>query len=57
MAARWTEAEWANFLRNAFDANVRRPLWDFPPLARPAVIHERRVRFGVHDEIGDPEYG
>jgi hypothetical protein len=48
---------WAEVLRGASDAEVRGPLWDFPPDARPAVLHERRVRFQIDDEpIGDPEY-
>jgi hypothetical protein len=48
---------WAEVLRGASDAEVRGPLWNFPPDARPAVLHERRVRFQIDDEpIGDPEY-
>jgi hypothetical protein len=49
--------DWATALRGASDETVRAPLWDFPPEARPAVQHERRVRFQIDDEpIGDPEY-
>ncbi|QAY26952.1 hypothetical protein SEA_SHAWTY_27 [Streptomyces phage Shawty] len=50
-------AEWADFMRGTADENVRRPLWEYPPEARLAVLHERRVRFGVPtgDDF-DPEY-
>ncbi|MFI6861312.1 hypothetical protein ACIBKZ_15655 [Streptomyces sp. NPDC050421] len=49
--------DWVSALRGADDDTVRSPLWGFPPEARPAVIHERRVRFGIDDdETGDPEY-
>lgn len=41
----------------ASDETIRLPLWDFSPAMRNAVIHERRVRFGVYEETGDPEYG
>lgn len=48
---------WAEILRGASDAEVRGPLWGFPPEARNAVLHERRRRFQIDDEpIGDPEY-
>ncbi|MCR8576446.1 hypothetical protein [Streptomyces sp. Isolate_219] len=41
----------------AHDDFVRQPLWLFDPAERPAVIAERRRRFGIADEeIGDPEY-
>ncbi|MCW7984077.1 hypothetical protein XF35_01705 [Streptomyces platensis subsp. clarensis] len=41
----------------AHDDFIRKPLWDFEPADRPAVIAERRRRFGIADEeIGDPEY-
>jgi len=44
-------------LVNASDALIRRPLWEFSPEQRPAVLHERRRRFQIDDEpIGDPEY-
>jgi hypothetical protein len=49
--------DWTRALKNAEDETVRAPLWTFPPEARLAVIHERRVRFGVQEETGDPEYG
>jgi hypothetical protein len=52
-----TRTQWAGLLRGASDAEIRRPLWEFPPEARPAVQHERRARFQMDDEpIGDPEY-
>jgi hypothetical protein len=38
------------------DVDIKRPLWEFTPAERPAVIHERRRRFGVYEEVGDPEY-
>lgn len=47
----------AAILKSAGDEYIRQPLWEFPPDYRPLVIHERRRRFGVQDEIGDPEYG
>ncbi|MFE0699400.1 hypothetical protein [Streptomyces sp. NPDC058872] len=43
---------WAQELKGAADETVRSPLWEFPPDARKAVIHERRRRFGVHDDEG-----
>lgn len=39
-------------LKFADDDYVRIPLWEFPPSHRPAVIHERRTRWGVDDEEG-----
>lgn len=39
------------------DAEIKRPLWDYTPEERPHVIHQRRRRFGVFEEMGDPEYG
>lgn len=48
---------WARALRETDDETVKRPLWEFPPDARLAVLHERRVRFGVPtEEDFDPEY-
>lgn len=48
---------WAEVLRGEADETIRRPLWTFPPKARPAVLHERRRRFQIDDEpVGDPEY-
>lgn len=39
------------------DDHVKRPLWEFSPAERKAVIHERRRRFGVYEEDDiDPEY-
>jgi hypothetical protein len=48
---------WARALFRADIETVRRPLWEFPPEARTAVLHERRVRFGIptQDDF-DPEY-
>lgn len=52
------DAAFADALKVLPDIDVRRPLWEFPPYQRQAVIHERRVRFGIDDdEVGDPEYG
>ncbi|QAX93283.1 hypothetical protein HOV11_gp27 [Streptomyces phage Vash] len=48
---------WARALRDAEDVTVASPLWEFPPEARLAVLHERRVRFGVPSaDDFDPEY-
>jgi hypothetical protein len=49
--------DWTRALKHAEDETVRAPLWTFPSEAVSAVIHERRVRFGVYEETGDPEYG
>lgn len=43
------------------DEKIKRPLWEFPPNERGAVISERRRRFpGVYtdseDVQSDPEY-
>jgi len=44
-------------MRGASDESVRAPLWLYPPEGRPAVLRERRVRFGVFDSDDfDPEY-
>lgn len=48
--------DWVRALKGATDETVRSPLWKFPPEAFEAVMHERRVRFGVYEETGDPEY-
>lgn len=49
--------DWARAFQGASDETVRRPLWEFPPEARAAQMHERRRRFKFDDEpIGDPEY-
>ncbi|WP_199931271.1 hypothetical protein [Streptomyces sp. CB02923] len=47
-----TPYDWARALKGAADDNVASPLWEFPPQARKAVIHERRRRFGVDDDEG-----
>lgn len=41
----------------ADDERIRGPLWGWPPADRPHVLHERRRRFGLDDESGDPVYG
>jgi hypothetical protein len=49
---------WARALKGAADDTIRRPLWEFPPEASKAVMHERAVRWGVPDadQDFDPEY-
>ena len=39
------------------DEEIASGLWNFNPADAKHVMHERRVRFGVHEEMGDPEYG
>ena len=34
------------------DEAIRAPLWYWEPRERPAVIHQRRVRFGYDDDEG-----
>jgi hypothetical protein len=53
-----TLEEWRRFLAGAADEFIRRPLWVFPPASRPAVISERKRRFGVveDEDTPDPEY-
>lgn len=49
---------WAFTLKGKSDEFVQRPLWEFPPEARKAVLAERAKRFGVptaQDDF-DPEY-
>ncbi|MFF8473866.1 hypothetical protein [Streptomyces sp. NPDC015414] len=41
-------------LSAASDALIRRPLWEFRPSTRKAVLTERRRRFGIEDERIDP---
>lgn len=36
---------WEMSFRVASDADIRRPLWEFPPAACKALKHERRRRF------------
>jgi hypothetical protein len=45
-------------MRGAADETLRRPLWEFPPEERRAVIAERAVRWGAPDAENDfdPEY-
>lgn len=50
--------DWVAVFPTLPDETIRAPMWEFPPEARGALMHERRVRFpGVYevDEI-DPEY-
>lgn len=49
--------DFPKLLRVLPDEAIRLPLWEYAPSGRPAVIHERRRRFGVDEECGDPEYG
>jgi hypothetical protein len=53
-----TQEEWRAYLAGTPDEFVRRPLWVFPPASRPAVISERKRRFGVLEEedMPDPDY-
>ena len=37
------------------DAEIQRPLWDWPPSHRKAVLRERHSRFGANDEGADDE--
>ncbi|RCG16970.1 hypothetical protein DQ392_17990 [Streptomyces reniochalinae] len=48
--------DFPTFLKALPDEEIRAPLWTWKPHEIPAVIHERRVRFGVFEETGDPEY-
>lgn len=52
-----TPEAWVSVMRGASDEAAKAPLWQYPPEARPAVLRERRVRFGVPtaDDF-DPEY-
>lgn len=52
-----TPEAWARVMKGASDEAVGAPLWQYPPEARLAVLHERRARFGVPtaDDF-DPEY-
>jgi hypothetical protein len=44
---------WPLWCKSATDDELRRPLWEFPTDdARKAVVHERRVRWGVDDDEG-----
>jgi hypothetical protein len=47
-----TVRDFAAVLRALPDVDIKRPLWEFTPAERPAVIHERRRRFGWDDEEG-----
>lgn len=40
------------------DAVIRSPMWEFPPEAREALMHQRRRRFPGEFEVDeiDPEY-
>lgn len=44
-------------LRSLSDEEVKRPLWEFAPVERRAVLHERARRWGTPGEDDfDPEY-
>jgi hypothetical protein len=45
-------------MRGATDEFLRRPLWEFKPIERRAVLAERAKRWGVPDAENDfdPEY-
>lgn len=47
----------AQVLRTLSDEEIRKPLWEWTPAEIPAVIHERRRRFGVDDEDGENPNG
>lgn len=52
-------SDWVAIIREASDDVVRQPLWEWPPVARSAVLTERNRRgFNSSDPepIGDPEY-
>lgn len=49
-------AGWLRILTRAPDDVVSRPLWEVAPQLRVLFIRERRHRFGVQEETGDPEY-
>lgn len=61
----WAEVEethiltFAQLLRVLPDEDIRRPLWEFVPAERKAVIQERYRRGFVGSDpepVGDPEY-
>ena len=49
-----TARYWRAAMRLATDKLVRTPLWEYPPVARKAVISERRRRFGLEYEYLEP---
>lgn len=53
-----TSAVFAEFLKGAENSYILRPLWEFKPEERKAILHERAKRFGVPDaqDDFDPEY-
>jgi hypothetical protein len=54
-----TREQWAHALKGASDEQVGGPLWRFPPIAIPAVLHERRKRNILQNDpepSGDHEY-
>ncbi|MGX1133208.1 hypothetical protein RKD49_005398 [Streptomyces glaucescens] len=56
---KYQRARVATWLRGATDEAVSRPLWDFHPYYRPAVLTERKRRNILQSDpepIGDPEY-
>lgn len=44
--------------RSLPDADIKRPLWEFDPEQRPAILHERARRWGAPtgEDDFDPEY-
>lgn len=56
--SRFTDYLFREFLKGADDEYVRRPLWEFKPEERKAVLSERARRWGVPDseQDFDPEY-
>ncbi|MGW6920869.1 hypothetical protein ACWGA9_06230 [Streptomyces sp. NPDC054950] len=50
---------WERALRGTDNETVARPLWEYPPDARTAVLSERRRRHLLQfdpEPTGDPEY-
>jgi hypothetical protein len=37
--------------RGVSDEVIRGPLWGFAPADRPAILHERRRRFGLSEDF------
>jgi len=47
---------WVRALRESYDETVRMPLWEFPPEAAKAVLHQRRRR-GMWDLLPREDEG